>query len=86
MVVRKNTQRIFLSSTFLISAAIESCFMRILTMLMMIWRIVTMTGPMTVGKMITRKIEAKPKVFSLLSLTEQGRSTFLLSTCSVITP
>ena len=45
-----------------------------------------MTGPMTVGKMIARKIEAKPKVFSLLSLTEQGRSTFLLSTCSVITP
>ena len=67
------------------SAEIEAFFMRILAMLMMIWRMMTMTGPMTVGKMIARKIEAKPKVFSLLSLTEQGRSTFLLSTCSVIT-
>ena len=62
MAVRENTQKIFRISIIFKSAAIEAFFMRILMMLMMIWRRVTKEGPMIKGKMMARNIEIVLKV------------------------
>ena len=84
--VRSNRQRIFCNSSLFRSAERGAFFLITLMMLMMIWRIMTMTGPMIVGIIIAKKMEEMPKFAAILSLTEHGTSIFLLRICSVRIP